>query len=451
MRMRLNAGEIRHIRTLLLSHGQSGAAQSLVSLTAPELAELLLHLHPKELLALEPLVGTERLADAMANLDPAEAARLIVRFSRGSAADILEEMGPDDATDVVEELGQGVAEDILAEMEGADAAEIRELLNYPPDTAGGRMTPKFVSIPPEASVASALRFIRLQAAEAEMIYYTYVIDRADRLVGIVSLRDLVTAEPRQRIADIMRRQVIRLPASTDQEEAARVLMAHDFLALPVVDNVGRLVGVITADDVADVLQEEASEDIERLGGSEPLNEPYLTTSLLSLFRKRVPWLLALFLAGTYTSFVLQAFSGTLERTVALAFFIPLLIGTGGNVGSQIVTTVVRSLALGQLTVGDTWRVLSRELILSVGVGAVMAASMLVRAETMQVDRSIVLVVSLAALCIVLWSALLASTLPILLQRVRIDPAVASAPLIITLIDGSGLFLYLMLARLILGL
>lgn len=441
---------IRHIRSLLIEQAQDNAAAALAPLTAPELAELLLHLRPQELAALEPLVGTERLADAMANLDPAEAARLIVRFSRPSAADILEEMGPDDATDVVEELGEGVAEGILAEMEGADAAEIRELMTYEPDTAGGRMTPKFISIPPEASVASALRLIRVQAPEVETVYYTYVTDKNGQLVGIVSLRDLVTANPQQLISDIMRRQVIRLPASTDQEEAAQVLMAHDFMALPVVDDAGRLIGVITADDVADVLQEEASEDIERLGGSEPLDEAYLSTPLRHLFRKRVPWLLVLFVAGTYTSFVLEAFSATLERAVALAFFIPLLIGTGGNVGSQIVTTVVRAMALGHVGLGDFWRVLGREMLLSLTVGLVIAVAMLIRAESMLIDQRVVLVVALAAPGVVLWASLLASVLPLVLQRLRIDPAVASAPLLTTLVDGTGLLLYLTMARALLN-
>lgn len=446
MRMRLNPAEVRHLRGLLRGQGEETAAEQLAPLTAPELAELMLQLPPQELAVLEPLVGTERLADAMANLDPSEAARLIVRFARPYAANILGEMGPDDATDVVEELPDSEAEGILAEMDSADAAEIRELMTYPPDTAGGRMTPEFIAIPPDATVASALRMIRTQAAQAETAYYTYVTDRRGRLVGVLSLRHLVMAEAQQRVDEIMRRQVIHLPAQTDQEEAARVLMAHDFLALPVVDDGGRLVGVITADDVADVLQEEATEDIERLGGSEPLDEPYLMTPLQSLFKKRAPWLLALFVAGTYTSFVLEAFSDTLERAVALAFFIPLLIGTGGNVGSQVVTTVVRALALGDVRPSDFWRVVGRELMLAAAIGAVLAVAFLVRAETMFLDQRVVLVVFLAAPCVVLWSALLAAILPMILQRFRIDPAVASAPLLTTLVDGTGLLLYLSLAR-----
>lgn len=451
MHLKLSPEEVRHVRQLIQAGDTDAARETVSTLTAPELGALLMHLPSAELAELDPLIGTERLADAFAQLDPSDAARLLVRLSRSHAADILEEMEPDDATDVVEELGAAEAEGILGEMAAAEAREIRQLMTYPSDTAGGRMSPDFVWISPELTVAAAMRVIRAQAENVETIYYAYVIDRERHLLGVASLRQMVMAEPQQRISDIMRRQVIRLPATIDQEEAARVLMAHDFVALPVVDDDGRLVGLITADDVADVLQEEASEDIERLGGSEPLSEPYLSTSLFGLFRRRIPWLLVLFLAGTYTSFVLEAFSGTLERAVALAFFIPLLIGTGGNVGSQIVTTVVRAMAVGDVAAGDGWRVVRKELVLAVGVGAIMATAMLLRAETMAVGPGVALVVTLAAAFIVVWSAFIASVLPLLIQRFHVDPAVVSAPLLVTVVDGTGLFIYLTLAALLLRL
>jgi magnesium transporter len=312
------------------------------------------------------------------------------------------------------------------------------------------MTPEFIAIPPNLTVAVAMRQIRAQAPDAEQIYYIYVIDRLDRLIGVVSLRDLVMADPQRRIEQIMRHQVIRVPAEVDQEAAARLLMEHDFLALPVVAADGRLLGVVTADDLADVLEAEATEDIERLGGSQPLDEPYLRASLGQIFRKRVVWLMVLFLAGTYTTAVLQTFAGTLDQVVALSFFIPLLIGTGGNVGSQIVTTVVRAMAVGDVAFGDLWRVWRRELVVGVCVGLVMGSAMFIRALTMGVDFHIGVIVAAAALIIVGWSASIAAVLPILLRRMKIDPAVVSAPLITTLVDGTGLFLYLTIARMVLG-
>ena len=200
-----------------------------------------------------------------------------------------------------------------------------------------------------------------------------------------------------------------------------------------------------------MLEEEATEDIERLGGSEPLGEPYLSASLFELLRKRVPWLMVLFLAGTYTSAVLQLFSDTLDEVVALTFFIPLLIGTGGNVGSQIVTTVVRAMAVGDVAFQDVWRVLRREVLVGMSIGIVMAIAMFVRAATMQLELQISSVVAVAAIFIVLWAAAVAAVLPLLLRRFGVDPAVVSAPFITTLVDGTGLFIYLTLARWILGL
>jgi magnesium transporter len=442
--------DVRRLRRALSENDVPLAAELASALAPADLAEALLKMTPAELATLEPYLGAERLADAVAELDPAEAARLLVRFSRADAADILEEMEPDDATDVVEEMSEAEADRILSEMEATDAREIRELMAYPSETAGGRMTPEFVAIPPDVTVGAAMRLIRTAALEAEQIYAVYVTDREHRLVGVVSLRDLVLADPWQRIANIMRRQVIRVPATADQERAAGLLMDHDLLALPVVDGNGRLIGVLTADDLADVIEEEATEDIERLGGSEPLGEPYLTTSPLLLFRKRIVWLLVLFLAGAYTSAVLQLFADTLLQVVALTFFIPLLIGTGGNVGSQIVTTLVRAMAVGDVELADIWRVLGRELLIGLSLGAVMAVAMFVRAQTMGVELHIGLAVSLAAIFIVLWSAAVAAILPMVLHRVGIDPAVVSAPLITTVVDGTGLFIYLSIARAVLG-
>jgi magnesium transporter len=360
-------------------------------------------------------------------------------------------MEPDDATDVVDELDEAEARGILAEMRAEEADEIRELLAYPSHTAGGRMTPEFISISPNVTAAAGMRLLRAYAPSAETIYYIYVTDRAEQLVGVVSLRDLIIADPQRQIREIMRHQVFRVPVDADQEEAARLLTEHDLLAVPVVDAKGRLVGVVTADDISDVLEEEATEDIERLGGSQPLTTSYLRAPLVDLFRKRIGWLMILFLAGTYTSFVLQTFSDTLSHLVALTFFVPLLVGTGGNVGSQIVTTVVRALAVGDVSVADARRVIGRELAVAVAIGLVMAAVIFIRAETMDVGLDVAKVVALSAVFIVVWSALVAAGLPLVLHRLRLDPAVVSAPLMTTLVDGTGLIMYLTTAHFLLGL
>jgi magnesium transporter len=445
MRLQPTYLDVRRLRRWLADGNLQEAESAVIALSPTELADVLLQLDALELARLQQLLGPQRLADGMAELDPSEAARLISRFSRAIAADILEDMEPDDATDVVEELKPAEAEQILDEMDHADAAEIRELLAYPADTAGGRMTTEYVSIGPELTVASALRVLRTQAPDAETIYYIYVTDRGEHLLGVVSLRDLVIAEPTARIAAIMRRQVLHVPADADQEAAARLLVDHNLLALPVVDAAGRIVGVITVDDIADVIEEEATEDIEKLGGSQPLEMPYVQASILQLARKRIPWLLALFLAEAYTGTVLRHYEDTIAAVVSLSFFIPLLIGTGGNVGSQITTTLTRALAVGDIQFRDLWSVLRKEVAVGLLLGVIMAVATFGRAWMLGVEPQVQEVVAITAAFVVVWSSAVASVLPLLLRRIGVDPAVVSAPFITTLVDGTGLIIYFTVA------
>ncbi|HEY8477556.1 MAG TPA: magnesium transporter, partial [Chloroflexota bacterium] len=339
---------------------------------------------------------------------------------------------------------------ILRRMAPEEARYIRELMRYRPESAGGIMTPEFVALSPEITAETALRTIRRLAAEKEVIYYVYVTDERDRLLGVLSLRDLVLARPSTRVGDLMLRDVVKVPVDADQEEVARLIREHHLLAVPVVDPEQRLLGIVTSDDVADVLEEETTEDVERLGGSQPLEEPYITARVRHIVRKRVGWLLLLFVAQTYTSSVLHAFEDELAAAVALAFFIPLLIGTGGNVGSQITTTLVRAMAVGEVTFAHVLRVLSKELLVGAILGVVMAVATYIRAWTMGL-LELGIVVAATAFWIVLWAAFVATVLPLLLRRLGLDPAVVSTPLITTLVDGTGLVIYFTIARLLLGL
>jgi magnesium transporter len=397
------------------------------------------------------LIGDEHLAEIISDLDSGDAADVLGRLRPADAADVLEEMDPDDAADVVDEMSDAEAEGVLVEMESEEAAEVRELLAYPTDTAGGLMTPEFVAVTSTLNAEEAIAAIRAVAEEAETVYYVYVIDDQDRLVGVLSLRGLVLARPRQRVEGLMTTDVVRVRANADQEQAARILREHRLLALPVVDDDNRLLGIITADDLADVLIEEATEDFTRLGGSQPLDEPYLRASVFYLARKRVIWLLLLFVAQAYTGTVLQHFEDEIQAVVALTFFIPLLIGTGGNVGSQTVTLVVRAMALGEVAFNDILQVMKKELSVGVLMGIIMAIGSFVRAWTLGVSPAIGYVVAVSALFIVIWAATVAAALPILLRRVGVDPSVVSAPFITTLVDGTGLFLYFTVAAILLGL
>ncbi|MCX6020582.1 MAG: magnesium transporter, partial [Chloroflexi bacterium] len=374
--------------------GQSDTAGALVeNLPDATRTEALLALSPGQLAALMETLGDERVARLIERLQAEDAARILRRLSRPAAAEVLGEMEPDDAADVVMRLGPDLADELLRRMEADEAHDIRALLAYSPTTAGGRMTPEYVAVRPDATAGAVLAGLRRRAENAETIYYVYVVDDDRQLQGVLSLRELVLSPAPRQVRDMMIRNVLRIQVDADQEEAARMLSGRGLLALPVVDAGGHMLGIITADDIADVLQEEVTEDIARLGGSEPLDRPYLRASVFEIVRKRVGWLLILFVAEAYTGTVLRHFEATLSEVVALAFFIPLLIGTGGNVGTQTVTTLVRAMAVEDVGLRHLMTVLFKELRVGLILGVVMAATAFLRSEMLGVDPAVGIVVA----------------------------------------------------------
>ena len=451
---------VERLRALAASHRprqtEAALGELLDRLSNRDVAEALIALPDQEIADLVAQLSDERTADLLAELEPSEGASLLLRLSRVRAADVLEEMDPDDAADLVQavrEEDRRAAEDILTEMEPLEAIDLRGLLAWPEDSAGGIMTTRFVTVRPDATAAEALAAVRRLAEEerTETVYYLYVTGTDRMLVGVLSLRELVLARPGARIGEVMRRRFATVRPEADQEEVARLLTEKHLLALPVVDAEGRLLGIVTTDDVQDVLEEEATEDIQHLGGSQPLEVPYPRASVWLLARKRVGWLLLLFLAGGYTSTVLHAFENELEAVVALTFFIPLLIGVGGNIGSQVVTTVVRAQALDEVGFRDVGRVVWKELRVALLLAAAMCAAMFLRARLQDVDADVQLTVAVAVVPIVLWAATVGAVLPLVLRRLRVDPAVVSAPFITTLVDGTGLVIYFEVARRLLDL
>ena len=440
-----------HIRDLI----ETGNAAEIVALAtrtqASQWADVIPQLDEDEVATLFRLIPDTELPDVLAELDPAHAAEILQTLNRFDAADLLGALSPDDAKDLIDELSDGHAEALLTLMAPADAEEIRELLAYPAESAGGIMTPAFVAIAPGLRAEQAIAALRQVSREAETMYYVYVLDETEHLLGVLSLHRLVLTLPETPVRDLMIVDPIVVHVGADQETAARRLTDHNLLALPVVDDENRLLGIITQDDIADVLEAEATEDIERLGGSQPLDIPYRMAGVALLFRRRVIWLLLLFAAEAYTGTVLRHFEGEISRVVSLSFFIPLLNGTGGNNGSQVTTTLVRAMAVGEVRLRDVRWVLAKEVSVGLVLGAVMAVFAFGRAEFLNVgtDVGLVIAITIAAICI--WSATVAAVLPLLLQRARIDPAVVSAPLIMTLVDGTGLVIYFTIAKYMLNL
>jgi magnesium transporter len=332
--------------------------------------------------------------------------------------------------------------------------ELTRLLQYPQHSAGGNMTTEFVRLEPGMTVGDALKHIRSVARDKESIYACYILEPGTgRLLGSVSLRDLVMAELARPIVEVMRKRPITVNALDDQEEVARKIAKYNLLAVPVLEKDGSVVGFVTVDDVIDVLSEEQTDDVLKMAAIEggALDRPYFQNSIPLVVRKRIGWLLLLFVAETFTGTVLRHYEGELAAVVALSFFIPLLIGTGGNAGAQTVTTIIRSLALGEIRLKDAGRVLTREAITGMTIGLLIGAIAFGRALMWGAHEPLAWTVALTVLAICVWSTTVGSIIPLLAERFGVDSAVLSAPLITTLVDATGLVIYFRIAKLILGL
>ncbi|HBT20292.1 MAG TPA: magnesium transporter [Peptococcaceae bacterium] len=365
-------------------------------------------------------------------------------------AEILNEMSSDDAADLLGHFPEELRNTLLGLMQAEDAGEVQGLLEYDIESAGGIMTTEYVAIPKDITAGKAIEILRKTAPDAETIYYVYVVDSQNRLVGVISLRELIVADPDTLIEDIMHKKVISVSVDMDQEEVAEVVSKYDFLAVPVVDHDNRLVGIITVDDVIDVIYDEASEDIFRLGGSTELVDDYVGTRISRALKSRLPWLSVTMLEGIIAGQVLRGLENELRAVVALAFFIPLLTGMGGNVGTQSATVTVRGLATGDIDENNVLSVIFRELLTGVLLGIINGILVGSIAWVWQKNAVLGFIVGLAMVGNMTIAALMGALVPLTFKKVGIDPAVASAPFITASIDITGLLIYSTLARLFIG-
>ena len=366
-------------------------------------------------------------------------------------ADLLDVMPMDDAAEVLSELEDEQAEDLLSRMDPTEAADVGTLLAYPDESAGRLMTTKVVKLKEDWTIEAASRFLREIDQEVETLAYLYVVDEGDVLVGILPLRAILMSPVKDHISNLMIRDPISVQADTDQEEVARVVAQYDYFAIPVVDHIGRFLGIITHDDVVDIFEEEFTEDVHRLGGSQPLEHTYLSTPVLMMVRKRVGWLLLLFVTGSLTGTVMRLFQNELESVVALSLFIPLLIGTGGNSGTQTTSMIIRALAIGEVSFGDIVRLAGRELVTGLLLGIVIGVVGFGRAVTWNTSVQVGLTVATSLLALVVWANTMGAILPLVASKLRIDPTMISGPVMSTLVDATGLLIYFNLARVIIGL
>ena len=438
------------VEHLLDTGDQDALAQFLKSLHPADIADVIDLLDEDQSVQIFGLLHMDTAAEVLDETLTEVTRTLVEALPDEQVADLLEAMPMDDAAEVLSELREDRAEDILGLMEPEEAAEVEVLLAYPEDSAGRLMTTDVVRLEQQWTVAQALDHLRSVDPEVETLAYLYAVDKDGRLVGIVPVWQMVTSAPGKTVASVMEPTVISVTVNTDQEEVARAVSQYDFFAIPVTDDDGKFLGIITHDDVIDILEEEFTEDVQRFGGSVPLENTYFSTSILRMVWKRVGWLLLLFLTATLTGTVMRLFAGRLEATVALSFFIPLLIGTGGNAGSQMTATMIRALATGEVHFEDVWMVLGRELLTGLVLGLAMGAVGIVRALTWQTSMGVALTVAASLCVLVMWANIMGMLLPIIASRLKIDPTVISGPVMSTLVDATGLLIYFSLAGLIIG-
>ncbi len=428
-------------------------------------------LSASELRSVWPALSADERRDGFLSLDRSEADEFFEELSTEDQVTILEQLplgqqrlwlrllAPDDAVDVIQHIGEERRDELLQMLDDTTRREVTALLAYGEDAAGGLMSPRFARLRPGMNVGEAIRYLQRQAQEElETIYYAYVLDREQRLCGVVSFRELFRARPDAPLADIMRSNVVAVPDTLDQEEVARVIAQHDLNALPVVDEAGRMKGIVTIDDIVDVVEEEATEDMQRLGGLEALHAPYLQTDTLTMVKKRAGWLSALFLGEMLTASAMGHFEDEIAKAVVLALFVPLIISSGGNSGSQATTLIIRAIALGEASMRDFWRVVRRELVAGLSLGLILAVIGFIRVVAWQAMfqsygehyMRVGLTVSVSLIGVVTWGTLAGSTLPFIISKLGFDPASASAPFVATLVDVSGLVIYFSVAQILLG-
>jgi magnesium transporter len=395
--------------------------------------------------------------DFFLSLEPREQMTLLLSLPQGEQRLWMRLLPPDDAVDLIQEASPEERDRLLEMLDDITRREVRALLAHAEDDAGGLMNPRFARIRPEMTVGEAIRYLRKQATSVETIYYLYVLDNDQTLRGVVSFRQLFQATEEAVVRDIMVTDVVSVPEHMDQELVARLFQKHNVLALPVVDEGGKMVGIITFDDIADAIREEATEDIQKIGGVEALEAPYLTIEFTRLLKKRAGWLAALFLGEMLTATAMTHYQDEIAAAVVLALFVPLIISSGGNSGSQATTLVIRAIALGEVRLRDWWRVLRREIAAGLGLGLILGTIGLTRILLWQAIGGtygvhfmrIALTVAFSLVGVVLWGSVAGSMLPFILRRVGFDPASASAPLVATLVDVTGLVIYFTIASIVL--
>jgi magnesium transporter len=433
--------------------------RSFVDLYPADVAVLINELEEEQRAVLFRILPRTQAAETFEYLEPEAQEGLIKALAREQVAVILNDMSPDDRTALLEELPASVTRQLLSLLTPDERTVARQLLGYPEDSIGRLMTPDFIALRSDWTVQQALDHVRRHGEDSETLNVLSVVDDRGNLIDDLRVRQLLLADPQARIADLMDGTFVALKATDDQESAVRVFSEYDRVAFPVTDSSGVLLGIVTVDDVLDVAEEEATEDIQKIGGMEALEQPYMQTGFRQMLRKRAGWLVLLFLGQLLTINALHVFTEQLQRVIALTLFVPLIISSGGNSGSQAATLVVRAMALDELSLRDWWSVMRREVVFGLTLGLTLAALGLARVfagrglgETLLGESwaKISITVGLSLVVVVVWGVTIGSMLPFILRKLGVDPATSSNPFVATIVDITGLIIYFSAATLILS-
>ncbi len=444
------------IKVLLDDKKFSTLRDILVTMKPYDIAAVFENLQDEKMPILFRILPKELAAETFVEMDDETQEFLIHGFSDSELKEVVDELFVDDAVDLIEEMPANVVKRILRQADKDMRKQINELLKYPEDSAGSIMTTEFIVLRPDMTAEMAIKRIRRTGVDKETIYTCYVTDANNKLIGITTVKDLLLAEDDELVKSIMEENVISVTTLDDQEQVAQMFSNYNFLALPVVDNENRLVGIVTIDDAIDVIQEEATEDIEKMAAVLPSDKPYMKTSVFGLYRKRAPWLLILMLSATFTSAIISSFEAVLANVLILSSFIPMITGSGGNAGSQASVSVIRALSLGEIQFKSIFLVLWKEFRVSILCGITLAAANFVKLLLFDLNGQenafmIALVISLTLVGTIIMAKLVGSSLPLLASRGGFDPAVMANPLISTVCDSLSLLIYFGVAKLVLQL
>ncbi|MGQ3685175.1 MAG: magnesium transporter [Candidatus Loosdrechtia sp.] len=414
-----------------------------------DIVDILRELTPTERVMSFRLLDKTKISETFTLFDPTEQEELLKQFTEQHAREILLQMQPDDRTQLFDELPAYIVEKLLKLLPPLERKEANELLNYPHNSAGRIMTPEYVDLEMDMTVEQALEHIRKTGPNRETIYICYIVDETKKLRGVASLKNIILANINQFIKDIMNENVIHVRTTDDQEKVAQVVQRYDILAVPVVDNEDRLVGIVTVDDVLDVVQEEVTEDFQKMAGIQTTEEEYFRIAFSKRVANRIFWLVILVIAATISQAILKSYSGMLSSVIALTYFIPMLTGSGGNTGSQSSTLIIRALATGEVKSKEWWKIILREFKVGVALGFVMGLIAFTIAAISLNHAAVALTVGISLFAVVCVGNIVGITIPLFFRFIKLDPAFVSAPFIATLLDATGLIIYFEIARRIL--